>query len=275
MRLARAGLAILLAGLASPAAAAPARVVSMNLCTDELLVRLADRAQIASVTWLSTVSAGSNVAADVKDAPVNRGLAEEAVAMRPDLVLAGRYTTRQAVSVLKRLGFRIVDVDAPRTLDEARAAIRLVAKAVGHPDRGERMIHELDRRLSRRVEPRLPALRAAVLRPNGFTAGPGTLADELMRRAGLVNVAAELRLDNYGQLPLETIVAANVDLLIVDGDRPGPPAMASEILSHPILAKLGDRVHVLRVPPKLWTCVGPALADAYDLLAEAAEGARR
>lgn len=274
--LARAGAPLLvLVAFAASVAAAPARVVSMNLCTDELLVRLADRSQIASVTWLSAVSAGSNVADEVAGVPVNRGLAEEAVAMRPDLVLAGRYTTRAAVSVLKRIGLRVDDADAPRTLDAARAQIQLVAEAVGHPDRGKGVIAELDRRLSRPVSPREPRLRAAVLRPNGFTAGPGTLVDELMRRAGLVNVTAELQLDNYGQLPLETIVMSGVDLLVIDGERAGPPAIATEILKHPILAKLGDRVRVLRVPPKLWTCVGPAMADAYDMLVDAAEGIDR
>jgi iron complex transport system substrate-binding protein len=214
MARARAAIALLLAGFALPAAGAPARVVSMNMCTDELLMRLADPSQVASVTWLSTLSAGSNVSDQVKGVPVNRGLAEEVVAMRPDLVLAGRYTTRQAVSVLKHIGVNVVDADAPRTMEAARAEVRLVVEAVGHPERGEAMVAELDRRLSRPVRPREPRPRAAVLRPNGFTAGPGTLVDGLMRRAGLVNVAAELQLDNYGQLPLETVIAAKVDLLI-------------------------------------------------------------
>lgn len=273
--------AVLAAALAcvwsgGPAGAAPpARVASINLCTDELLVRLGDASQVASVTWLSTVSAGSNVADLVKGVPHNRGVAEEIVAVAPDLVLAGRYTARAAVSVLERIGFRVVEADAPRTLDQVKAEIRKVAEAIGHAGRGEDMIAELDRRLSRPAPVREPRLRAAVLRPNGFTAGPGSLSDELMRRAGLVNVAAELALDNYGQLPLETIVTARIDLLIVDGDRAGPPAMATEILNHPILARLGDRVRVLKIPPKLWTCYGPSIADAYDILVDAAEGAGR
>lgn len=261
--------------LPAPADAAPARVVSINLCTDELLVRLGDPSQVASVTWLSTVSAGSNVAEEARRIPVNRGLAEEIVSFRPDLVLAGRYSARQAVSVLRRLGLEVLDSDAPRDLDGVRAQIRRIAGAIGHDARGEAMIAELDRRLSRPAPRREPKLRAAVLRPNGFTAGPGSLTDDLMRRAGLVNVAAELQLDNYGQLPLETIVASGVDLLIVDGDRAGPPAMATEILSHPLLARLGERVRVVRMPPKLWTCYGPTLADAYDILIDAAGGAVR
>ncbi|MFD1704335.1 ABC transporter substrate-binding protein [Methylopila henanensis] len=261
---------------AAPAAAAPApaRVVSINLCTDELLIRLGDRSQAAGVTWLSTLSAGSNVADEVRGIPATHGFAEQVIGLRPDLVLAGRYTSRQSVAVLRRIGVPVVDADAPRTLDGVREEIRRVAQAIGHVDRGEAMIAELDRRLSRAVAAREPKLRAAVLRPNGFSAGPGSLTDELMRRAGLVNVVAELELDHYGQLPLELVIAKGIDLLIVDGDRAGPPAMATEMLRHPALLRLGDRVKVARVPPKLWTCAGPSLADAFDILADAAEAPR-
>lgn len=271
-------LALALAGGAlacGAAGAAPPRVASINLCTDELLVRLGDPGQVASVTWLSTVSAGSNVADRVKGVPANRGVAEEIVAVRPDVVLVGRYTARQTASVLKRIGFRVVEADAPRTLEGVSTEIRRVAEAIGHVERGEAMIAELDRRLSRPLAPREPRLRAAVLRPNGFTAGPGSLSDELMRRAGLVNVAAELKLDNYGQLPLETVIAAKVDLLIVDGERAGPPAMATEVLRHPVLKRLGGQVRVVAIPPKLWTCYGPELADAFDALVAAAGTAPR
>ncbi|GLK75516.1 cobalamin ABC transporter substrate-binding protein [Methylopila jiangsuensis] len=257
---------------AAPAAAAPARVVSINLCTDDLLIRLGDPSQVAGVTWLSTLSAGSNVAEQARGVPSTHGFAEEVIGLRPDLVLAGRYTSRQSVAVLRRIGVPVVDADAPRTLDGVREEIRRVAQAIGHADRGEAMIAELDRRMSRPVAAREPKLRAAVLRPNGFSAGPGSLIDDLMRRAGLVNVVAELELDNYGQLPLELVIAKGIDALIVDGARAGPPAMATEMLRHPVLRRLGDRVKIVRVPPKLWTCYGPSLADAFDILADAAEG---
>lgn len=262
----------LLAAAPGAAAPAPARVVSINLCTDELLIRLGDPSQVAGVTWLSTVSAGSNVAEEARLIPSTHGFAEEVIGLRPDLVLAGRYSARQSVAVLKRIGVPVVDADAPRTLDGVREEIRRVAQAIGHADRGEAMIAELDRRMSRPVAARERRLRAAVLRPNGFSAGPGSLIDELMRRAGLVNVVAELELDNYGQLPLELVIAKGIDVLIVDGARAGPPAMATEMLGHPVLRRLGDRVKVVRVPPKLWTCYGPRLADAFDILADAAGG---
>src|SRR5215475_3641278 len=89
---------------ASPSAK-PHRIVSLNLCTDELVLRLADPANIASVTWLARTS--GNVPDLVGKAHINHGLAEEIVPLDPDLILAGIYTTRAAVAMLKRTDFPV------------------------------------------------------------------------------------------------------------------------------------------------------------------------
>ncbi len=86
------------------AAAAPVRVVSMNLCADELVLRLADRDQVLAVTYLARDSRGSTVATEAVGLPVTRGLTEEVVALKPDLVIAGAFTTRTTVGMLKRVG---------------------------------------------------------------------------------------------------------------------------------------------------------------------------
>ena len=55
----------------------PARIVSINMCTDELLLRLVDRDRIASVTWLSQDGRNANMAEVAATIPANHGLAEE------------------------------------------------------------------------------------------------------------------------------------------------------------------------------------------------------
>src|SRR5213080_189550 len=57
--------------------------------------------------------------------------------------------------------------------------------------------------------------RTVVLNPNGITVGQSTLANEIMSRAGLDNVAASLGIDNYNQVPLELVVTHGVEVLIV------------------------------------------------------------
>jgi len=266
-----------LQGVLSPASGAtePRSVVSLNLCADELVLRLAAPGQVKSVTWLARDSRTSTVAAHPRDIPVNHGLAEEIVPLSPDLVIAGVYTTRMTVAFLERLGIPVMDLDVPTTLEAVRAQIRQVAEALGRDAAGDAMIADLDSALSddeTASESARPT--ALVLRPNGFTAGPGSLVDTLLTRAGLVNLAAELQPDGFGQLALEKIVAAQPDILILNADPDAPPSMAQSLLEHPALADLKQSAMVVTVPTRLWTCAGPQLADAITILKSAAEQAR-
>ncbi|PWR19626.1 ABC transporter substrate-binding protein [Zavarzinia compransoris] len=265
---AAARLAFLAAVLAGTAAtAAPQRIVSINLCADELVLQLADRAQVASVSFLSRDPAGSNVAALAATVPVNHGQAEEIIASRPDLVLAGRYTTRGTVALLKQVGLSVVELDAPATFDEVTAQIRAVAALLGHAERGEAMVAAMMAGLAA-VTPVERPLRALVLRPNGFTVGQGSLVDHLMRRAGLVNLGADPVLATYRELPLEALVLAKPDLVILDEEEVPAPALAYDVLRHPVLRNMPNRMQAAGLPSRLWTCAGPAVVEAVARLAE-------
>jgi len=253
----------------------PRRIVSLNMCVDELVLRLADLRNVASVTWLSRDPDNSNVAELAASIPVNHGLAEEIIPLNPDLVIAGIYTARPAVAMLKRNGAPLAEVGVPRNLEEVRQQIRDVAGLIGEREKGESLVGAMDASLAA-----LPTAssssrpRAIVLNPNGATVGKGTLVDEIMTRAGLTNVAAELAIDNYGQIPLETVVASGVDVLIVSASRDGPPALATELLRHPVLSALSDRTRVVVMPGRLWNCGGPAVVEAIGRLKRVADDAR-
>jgi iron complex transport system substrate-binding protein len=245
----------------------PTRIVSVNLCTDELVLRLADHKNIASVTWLAATSSASNVADLAMQIPVNHGLAEEVIPLDPDLVVAGIYTARAAVALLKRTGIPVLDLDVPRSLSEIRAQYRQVGQALGEEERAERVIAEMDSRLAAiPVNLTSPRPRAMVFNPNGYTIGKGTLTDEIITRAGMENLSATLGIDKYSQISLETVVTNAVDVLIVSAYRDGPPAMATEVLRHPVLAKIADRTRIAVVPSRLWACAGPGNIDAIALL---------
>jgi iron complex transport system substrate-binding protein len=260
---------------AADAPGKPRRIVSLNMCVDELVLRLAEPQNIASVTWLSRDPRNSNVAELAARIPVNHGLAEEIIPLKPDLVIAGIYTARTAVAMLRRTGVPLSEVGVPTNLDDVRRQIRDVARLVGEPERGESVVGAMDQGLASLPPPsRAKRPRAVVLNPNGVTVGKGTLVDEIMTRAGLTNVAAELAIDNYGQIPLETVVSSAVDVLILSAGRDGPPALATEILRHPVLSALSDRTRLVVLPGRLWNCGGPAVVEAIERLMQAAGEAR-
>lgn len=257
--------------LACAPAQARERVASLNLCADELVLRLADKADVASVTWLARDPRGSNVADLAREVNINRGLAEEVAAEKPDLVLTGAFTTRITAAMLRRLGLPVMELGVPQTLDEAYAQIGSVAERLGVPERGRAMVARMKRAFA--DLPPTPAHRptAIVLRPNGFTAGRGSLADEILAAAGFDNLAARLSPDRLGQLTLEEIVAAEPDMLVINVSEDAPPSLADELLHHPALARYAAEGRLVSLPPRLWACAGPELAEAAQRLAAARE----
>jgi iron complex transport system substrate-binding protein len=265
-------IAMMLVPAALSAAGIPKRIVSLNLCTDELVLRLADRANIASITWLSKDAISANVVDLAADLPANHGLAEEIIPLDPDLVVAGTFTARTAVAMLKATRFPVTEFGVAHSLADVRSGIRKMAALVGEPARGEALVASFDRRLAEIGTPaqgRRPT--ALVFNANGFTVGAGTLVDDIMTRAGLDNVAAHMKLGNYTQLPLEIAVRSDVDILIISARRDGPPSLATALLDHPVLSKLGPKTHIVVLPTNLWSCGGPEVAEAIARLRAAAQ----
>ncbi len=265
--------AISLTLAATASVAAPQRIVSLNLCADELVLRLAAPGTVKSVTWLARDPVLSNVPQLAQAVPVNRGLAEDIVPLAPDLVIAGTHTARTAVALLKRLRVPVLEIGVPGSIEEALAQITTVAAALGADEGGAQLIADIQKRLAAlpRAAPLSAQPIAAVYQPNGFTIGQGSMINDLMKRAGLRNLAVERRVDNYGALPLEVLLVAQPDLLVVNAAGDRGPALAYEVLNHPALARRYNGARVVGVPSAWWSCPGPHLVDAVHRLQQAAQ----
>src|SRR4051794_38953946 len=86
----------ILAGVSSgPALAAGLpRIVSMNVCTDQMLITLADPAQILGLSRFSRDAWQSFVADDARRFPMLSGGAEDVLVVRPDIVVASLFDKR-------------------------------------------------------------------------------------------------------------------------------------------------------------------------------------
>jgi len=251
-------------------AAPPQRIVSINICGDLLALSLAPRARIASVTFLAADPRMSPIAEAADGIPLNYGKAEEVLVFEPDLVLAGRHTTRATVALLERLGYPVIKLDIAQSLDDVRAQIRVAAAAMGVVAAGEEMIATLDARIEATAAQRGASRPlAAVYGPNGFTPGSRTLSGSLMELAGFENLAARAGIRTWGNLSLESLLLARPDVLIVEAEGDNAHALASQILAHPALLDLRERITVAAVPRPLWSCPGPWIVDALDKLVAA------
>ena len=259
--------ALFAVSLAQSAAAKPQRVVSLNLCTDQLVLLLAEPENIAAVSYLSHDVANSYMAASARKQSTTHGRVEEILPLEPDLIFAGQFTSQGSVGFLRRIGHRIVILDSPEDFPGIRAQVRQVADLLGEQERGESLLSEMDQRLERAKRAVTGnQLTAAFYLPNGYTAGGKTPVDAVLEVVGLKNKVAELGVTGTTVLSMERLIAANPDVLILSSFGDGGASIAEEMLNHPVFAKSMKGKTLVRVPTRLWVCPGPMLAEAVELL---------
>lgn len=263
--------AMCLLGLQPAHAVSPTKVVSLNLCTDQLAILLAGEGQLYSVSYLAGEKEASVLADEAKPYVVNHGLAEEIFLMQPDLIIAGSYTTRATVDMLKRLGFRVEEFAPESSFEDIRANIVRMGKLLGQEIKATEMVRMMDERLdriqknSRKKSGKAPTI--ALYYANQLTSGKGTLADDVVRHAGLNNLGETLGMEGTQKLPLEQLVMAKPDLIAAHDAYP-TPALAYEAQVHPAFRTTLNGRHPVDIPDKYWICGGPFTVDAVQLLAE-------
>nr|UXE44801.1 hypothetical protein Hi04_10k_c377_00030 [uncultured bacterium] len=236
-------------------ASAADRVVSLNLCTDQMLVLLAPE-KVVGLSSLARDPAISFVAAQAEHLPVVRASAEAVLRRHPDLVLAAHYGAQTTLALLEQEGITVRRLALPQDFVGIRAQTQELAAVLGVPQRGEALLAAMDTALDAPPHPSR-SVRALVWEPRGLTAGPGTLMDAVLRAAGLANASDGRRVS------LEALLRDPPDLLLVPA-APEFPALATEMLDHPALAALRRR----EVPAALTICAGPFTARAVALLAQ-------
>lgn len=242
--------------------AAPQRVVSLNLCTDQLAMLLAAPGQLRSVSWLAADPRSSVMADAARGYPLNRGGAEEIFALRPDLVLASTWTRRETVSLLRRLGVEVVELAPAQRLDDIAPAIREMAALLGREAEGEGIARAFTERLSA-LRSAQTGRTAAIWEAGGYTSGAATLSHEVLSAAGLRNLAADEGLAGGGYLPLERLVAAQPDLILSSAPWPGA-SRAEDLLRHPALVALMADTAGLMLREADWVCGLPQILEAIE-----------
>lgn len=263
-----------LIGLACAAAARAAplpRVASINLCADQHVLALAEPSQILTVSWLAADPEESLFAAEAAQYPLNHAAAEELLAFDPDVVIAGTYTSSFTRALLRRLGYAVVELAPESSVADIEHNVRLVAAAIDQAERGEAVVASLAATLAR-IAAHRPAVAPTtiVMRPGGFTVGAASLADELMRLAGVRNAAAEQGLDRWGSLSMEALVRSVPDLVVLTGYRAREASLANSVLAHPVLTRLMTTRPTAMVPSALWACGLPRSLESAELLQGAA-----
>ena len=255
-------------GASAPALAVPLpRIVSMNVCTDQLLLPLADPAQILGLSRFSRDAWQSWAAEQARRYPSLSGGAEDVLVLKPDVVLASLFDKRTTRELLKAQGLRLAEFSVPLSLDEVKAQIREMGEIVQHRDRAEAEIARLDAAMARAREVVVEKHYSVLpLSRRGWVAGSDNLVSSLLSETGLFNAASELGVGGGGLVSLEEIVKAKPDFLLVSEAGERAEDDGSAFLLHPALERLYPPSKRIVIPERLTVCGGVMLADALDVL---------
>lgn len=261
--------------LARAAVAAPRRVISLNPCLDAILVEVADPGRIAALSHYARDPHSSTIAEVARRLPMTHESAEEVMLLRPDLVLASRHTAIATRAAMARVGLKVELFGVPETVAQSLGQIDRIAALVGRPDRGRALAARIEDALARAAPP--PGARpipALIFQPQGFAAGSGTLADEMLRRTGYENMAAHYGLKKWGNVRLEQLILDPPALLFAGEPSPGAPTWAERVLTHPALRSVAHRMRRATFPQRLLYCGGPALVTTAAVMMAARSGGR-
>lgn len=256
-----------------PAVAAPMprRVVSVNLCTDQMAMLVAAHGQLFSVSYLAADPTSSVLAPQAGRYAVNHGLAEEIFLMRPDLVLAGTYTAKATVELLRKLGIPVEEFAPENSFDDIRANLRRMGEVLGQQRRAEALVADLDRRLAAVEAGGHGGMTVATYYANSYTSGGGTLVDAAISLAGLANIATKLGYVGTVRLPLELLVLADPDLLVTADRNYAAPALAQQGFEHPAFLAQARKSGEIDVASRYTICGAPFTAEVVRLLSQGAD----
>lgn len=245
------------------------RVASLNLCTDQLLLLLAEPEQIVGVTPLARDCWSAVLCEQAQHVPVLRPTAESIVASHPDIVLGGVYTAAVAMQAGREGGAQVIALPPAKSLTDIPVQIMMVANAIGVAERGRQLAAAFTTRLaSLSVERSATDPTAAVYAANGFVTHKGSLPDDVLAHAGFRNYATVMGHQASSRFSMELLIAQPPDLLILDRSGKGT-SLAQSMLDHPALKQAFAGPHHLDLPARLWLCGLPQTLDSVVMLRNA------
>lgn len=248
--------------LAAPAFAAPSRVASLNLCTDELVLALAAPHQIVSVTHLAQQEAETMLWRQARRYPSNDGSLISVAALRPDLAVTMGGGARDRLRIAGRLGIRTLDLPFAQSVGDVAQSVRRLSLALGREQAGAALL----RRLAALIRGAPRGRRDTIwLGGGGRTVAASGLEAQWMALAGL-----RQRPMPGDRVSLETLIVRPPAILLRSDYRQGQYSAGQRWLSHPA-ARWARATRTVATDGRRWTCMGPLLIDEiYRLRRETA-----
>lgn len=219
----------------------PQRIVSLDLCTDWMLGKYAERKNVVAlsryviqypVDWIGS------------DWPTHNGSLEQLLALEPDLVLVGEYNALLLRQRLKDLGFKVEVLPLPKTLQDVSTYEKQLLTLIGEPlEKASVMPTPVFKENKAKL---------LLLGANGVGTGKGTFEDGVIAYAGWENYLTQ---EGYIRLDLEQLVVDPPGAIM--WSAPKSKALANQFSEHKVLKALLGKDRWLSTDYWHWQCPGP------------------
>lgn len=193
----------------------PQRIVSLAPSNTEVLYALGLGARVVGVTEFC------NYPPEAKEKPKIGGFSkidlERVVGLNPDLVLATNIHAKSVVPELEKRGITVVVVE-PKNVNDVLAKITFIGKLTGASESAAKLTAQMQARIDA-VTSKVATVKTKPrvfyeIDKSLYTPGPGSFIDDMIVKAGGINIAADAK-GSYVRLTPEAIIAKDPEVILL------------------------------------------------------------
>ena len=247
----------------------PMRIVSLDYCADQYVLKLADREQILAISP-DAVKSFSYMREEAAGIPTVRPIAEDVLILKPDLVVRAYGGGPNAAAFFERAGVPVLTVGWTSNVDSEEVGsipshIHHMANGLGQSERGRALVADFRDRLGA-IRRRTAGETALYMTPAGVTTGPGSMVHEMLVSAGFENFEDK---PGWRSIPLERLAYEQPDIIAAaffDQLTNHPDSWSP--MKHPVARSAMSDQTVVPLKGAWTACGGWFIMDAIEALSE-------
>lgn len=249
----------------------PERIISMAPANTEILFALGLGEKVVGITNVCNYPSQTSEKEEIGD--YDNPSLEKIIELEPDLILASHGNPTELIDQLEELNYTVVGLK-PQNIDDIISSISMVGKITGKVKESAKLTEEMEERIeavlsktSNLVENNRPKVLYVVWYKPLWTAGSGTFIDELIQKAGGINIAGDIA--GWPQMNLEIVIEKNPQLIIIGYSEDQPEliqAVRNESTLDQTDAFKNNQIHT--IDTDIVSRTGPRIVDALEEMAK-------
>ncbi|MGB9681439.1 MAG: ABC transporter substrate-binding protein [bacterium] len=247
----------------------PQRIISIAPANTEILFSLGLGDKVVGVTTWCDYPKEATKKEKIGDFQAPN--VEKILSLKPDLVLATGGIQMPIVEKLQQLGITVYVID-PKTIDDVITTIY----KVGHITGQDKVARDLGFNLKFRVSTVVSRVKKAQQKPKVFfelwheplmSVGPGSFVDDLIKKAGGINIAGNAKTP-YPIFSLEELIKEDPDVIIGAASSMGAGPL--NVATRPGWSSLKavKEGRIFTIDDNIIFRPGPRLVDALEIIAK-------